>query len=78
MVKFLKEPLEKALTTDDKFAKEVTRFSPRHNLLSDPHIESLLYSGLHAMWQSHLIPERIHTQIKLACIDMYRSTNGNT
>lgn len=78
LLQCLKEPLEDALSNDEKFAKEVTRFSPRHNLLSDPHIESLLYSGLHALWQSKLIPERIHTQIKLACIDMYRSSNGNS
>jgi hypothetical protein len=76
-VQYLKEPLESALASDEKFAKQVTRFSPRHNLLTDPQIESRLYSGLHALWQSKLIPERIHTQVKLACIDMYRSTNGN-
>ncbi len=78
MVQYLKEPLETALFNDEKFAKQVTRFSPRHNLLLDPQIESLLYSGLHALWQSKFIPERTHTQIKLACIDIYRSTNGNS
>jgi len=75
LVKYLKEPLETALENDAKIAKEITRFSPRHNLLQDPQIESLLYSGLHALWQSQLIPERIHTQIKLSCIDIYRSSN---
>ena len=78
MIQYLKEPLETALATDTKFAKQVTRFSPRQNLLLDPQIESLLYSGLHSLWQSKLIPERTHTQIKLACIDIYRSTNGNS
>ncbi|MFX1317926.1 MAG: hypothetical protein ACFE9D_08515 [Promethearchaeota archaeon] len=78
LVQYLKEPLETALATDDKFAKQVTRISPRQNLLLDPKIESLLYSGLHALWQSKLIPEHTHTQVKLACIDIYRSTNGNT
>ncbi len=75
LVKYLKEPLEAALEQDAKFAKEITRFSPHHNLLQDPQIESLLYSGLHAIWQSQLITERIHTQIKLSCIDIYRSSN---
>ncbi|MFW9985620.1 MAG: hypothetical protein ACFFDJ_03550 [Candidatus Odinarchaeota archaeon] len=78
MMQYIKQPLETALANDEKFAKQVTRFSPRHNLLQDSHIESLLYSGLHAMWQSKLIPEHQHTQIKLACIDIYRSTNGNS
>ena len=78
LVKYLKEPLETALENDAKIAKEITRFSPRHNLLQDPQIESLLYSGLHSLWQSQLIPERIHTQIKLSCIDIYRSSNGKT
>ncbi len=78
LVKYLKEPLETALEQDAKFAKEITRFSPRHNLLQDPQIESLLYSGLHALWQSQHIPERIHTQIKLSCIDIYRSSNGKS
>ena len=78
MIQYLKNPLEAALSNDEKFAKQVTRISPRHNLLLDPQIESLLYSGLHALWQSKLIPERIHTQVKLACIDIYRSTNGNS
>jgi hypothetical protein len=78
LVKYLKEPLETALEQDAKIAKEITRFSPRHNLLQDPQIESLLYSGLHSLWQSQLIPERIHTQIKLSCIDIYRSSNGKT
>jgi hypothetical protein len=78
MVQYLKEPLERALANDEKFAKQVARISPRQNLLLDPKIESLLYSGLHALWQSKLIPERTHTQVKLACIDIYRSTNGNT
>ncbi|MFX1244602.1 MAG: hypothetical protein ACFE8F_06530 [Promethearchaeota archaeon] len=75
MVQYLKTSLEAAFADDPKFAKQVTQLSPRHNLLSDPHIESLLYSGLHALWQAHLIPERVHTQIKLACIDMYRSSH---
>jgi hypothetical protein len=78
MVQYLKAPLEAALANDEKFAKQLTRLSPHHNLLFDPHIESLLYSGLHALWQSKLITERVHTQIKLACIDMYRSTNDHT
>jgi hypothetical protein len=78
MIEYLKKPFEAALVNDDKFAKQVTRFPPRHNLLQDPHIESLLYSGLHAIWQSKLISERQHTQIKLDCIEVYRSTNNHT
>ncbi|MFX1582466.1 MAG: hypothetical protein ACFFCJ_09640 [Promethearchaeota archaeon] len=78
LIQYLKEPLETVLAKNEKFAKQVTRFSPRNNLLSDPQIESLLYSGLHALWQSKLIPEHTHTKIKLACIDIYRSTNGNS
>ncbi|MDO8055421.1 MAG: hypothetical protein Q6361_01030, partial [Candidatus Hermodarchaeota archaeon] len=76
MVNYLKTSLESAFAEDPKFAKQITQLSPRHNLLTDPHIESLLYSGLHALWQARLIPERVHTQIKLACIDMYRSGTG--
>ena len=78
MIQYLKTTLEEAFANDPKFAKQVTQLSPRHNLLSNPQIESLLYSGLHALWQTRLIPERVHTQIKLACIDMYRSTHDTS
>ena len=76
VVNYLKKSLETMFVEDPKFAKQVMQLSPRHNLLTDSHIESLLYSGLHALWQTRLIPERVHTQIKLACIDMYRSGTG--
>jgi hypothetical protein len=70
----LKTQLEAALAKDPKFATAVTKVAPRHNLLHDSRVESLLYSGLHALWQSKLIPERLHTQVKLACIEAYRAS----
>jgi hypothetical protein len=73
-VDYLKTQLETALTKDPKFASTVTKVAPRHNLLHDSRVESLLYSGLHALWQSKLIPERLHTQVKLACIEAYRAS----
>jgi hypothetical protein len=73
-VDYLKTQLEAALAKDPKFATAVTKVAPRHNLLHDSRVESLLYSGLHALWQSKLIPERLHTQVKLACIEAYRAS----
>ena len=72
-VDYLKEQLEAALAKDPKFANTITKVAPRHNLLRDSRVESLLYSGLNALWQSKLIPERLHTQVKLACIEAYRT-----
>ncbi len=74
----VKTQLERAFQQNPKFAKLAKKFAPRHNLLTNSHVESLLYSGLHALWQSKLIPEKTHTQVKLACIDAYRTTNGKS
>jgi hypothetical protein len=75
-VDYVKKPLEAALANDAKFASTIAKVAPRHNLFRDSRVESLLYSGLNALWQSKLIPERLHTQVKLACIEAYRTDHS--
>jgi len=68
----LKAHLEEAWSRDSKMAEMLRRAASKRNLLHDPQTETLIYTGLHALWKSRLIPEKTHTQVKLACIDAYR------
>jgi hypothetical protein len=72
-VTYMKDRLEEALKQDLNFSGFMNQIVPQNNLLTSSNIESLLYSGLHALWQSQLISERTHTQVKLVYIEVYRT-----
>ncbi|MFX1561800.1 MAG: hypothetical protein ACFFDP_00640, partial [Promethearchaeota archaeon] len=75
-VTYMKDRLEEAFNHDPNFLGFINQIMPQNNLLTNSHIETLLYSGLHALWQSKLISEQTHTQVKLVCIEVYRTIHN--
>lgn len=71
---FLKEKIETSWEENPEFAETLERQAQRNNLLKDPEVEVIIYQGLHKLWQAQLIPERLHTQTKLSCIEAFRVT----
>lgn len=71
---FLKEKIETSWEADPEFSEALERLAQRNNLLKDPEVEVIIYQGLHKLWQAQLIPERLHTQTKLSCIEAFRVT----
>ena len=69
---FLKEKIETSWEEDPEFAEALERLAQRSNLLKDPEVEVIIYQGLHKLYTAELIPERLHTQTKLSCIEAFR------
>jgi hypothetical protein len=69
---FLKEKIETSWEENPEFAEVLERLAQRNNLLRDPEVEVIIYQGLHKLYTAELIPERLHTQTKLSCIEAFR------
>ncbi|MFX1475383.1 MAG: hypothetical protein ACFFCO_07910, partial [Promethearchaeota archaeon] len=71
---FMKEKIEASWEADPEFAEALERLAQRNNLLKDPEVEVIIYQGLHKLYTAQLIPERLHTQTKLSCIEAFRAS----